>query len=131
MHISPFLRSILKLDAATCLAMAALLAPGASTLSPLLGIPSAILAGAGLSLVPIGLFMLWLGTRDRAPAIFAHLVIAGNLAWTCASFILVAALQSITAAGTTLVIAQALAVAVFALLEWRGLRQSVAGAGQR
>lgn len=36
------------------------------------------------ALIPLGLFILWLGTRREAAAGFVWLVIAGNVAWVLA-----------------------------------------------
>ncbi|MGI8932186.1 MAG: hypothetical protein ACR2FK_07400 [Sphingomicrobium sp.] len=123
MNYSTFLRTVLKLDCASCLATAALLAPGAGTLSGPLGIPAALLGAAGLALIPIGLFIGRLGVRREGPASLVGLVIAGNLGWVAASLAVTAALPSILPLGAAFVIGQALVVLVLAMLEWRGLRQ--------
>ena len=124
MMLSTFLRAILKLDAASCLGMAAITIPAAAILSGPLGIDPAALRGAGLSLVPIGLFILWLGTRREAPAAFAYLVILGNIGWAAVSLLASADLPGITSLGTLLVAGQGLAVLGLAILEWIGVRQS-------
>lgn len=126
MTYSNFLRNVLKLDCATCLGSAALLVPGAGALAGPLGIPAAILSMAGLALIPIGLFMGWLGLRGHGPAALVQLVIFGNVGWVAASLILVAALPSMLPLGAAFVIGQAVVVLVLAILEWRGLRQSSA-----
>lgn len=123
MQLSRFLRTVLKLDAASCLVMAAALVPGAELLEPDLGIPATLLASAGASLIPIGLFILWLGTREAAPPVLVYLVIAGNLAWTVASLASLA-LLSVTTLGLATLVGQALAVAAFAMLELRATRES-------
>jgi hypothetical protein len=124
MQLSNFLRTVLKLDAASCLGMAAVVLPAAGALQAPLGIDSAILQGAAASLIPIGLFILWLGTRREAPAGFVALVILGNLGWTAASLIAAAGIPGITALGQIAVTGQGLAVLALALAEWAGLRQS-------
>ena len=86
MQLSKFLRTVLKLDALSCLAMAALALPAAGMLREPLGIDPAVLTPAAASLIPIGLFIGWLGTRREAPAALVWLVIAGNLGWSAASF---------------------------------------------
>jgi len=123
MTYSKFLRAVLKLDAATCLAMAALLIPAGNPLAELLGIPLGILNAAGLALVPIGLFMAFLGFRGEGPSALVWMVILGNLGWVAASAVLIAGLAAITAPGAAFVAGQAIGVLVLALLEWRGLRQ--------
>ena len=124
MQLSNFLRTVLKLDAASCLAMAAVLIPAAPVLEVPLGMSRDVLAGAGASLVPIGVFILWLGTRREAPALLAWLVILGNFGWTAASLATALGLPGITALGSVLTAGQGLAVLGLALLEWRGIRES-------
>ena len=124
MQLSNFLRVVLKLDAATCLGMAALVLPTAAALQTPLGIDVALLRSAAASLIPIGLFMLWVGTRRDAPAGFVWLIILGNLAWTLGSLLAAADLPGITTLGQLLVIGQGLGVLALAIAEWAGLRQS-------
>ena len=126
MQFSSFLRTVLKLDAASCLAMAAALVPGAALLQDVLGLPAALLTGAGLALVPTGLLMLWLGTRERGSAALVQLVVAGNVGWSVASFAVLALVRDVTPLGAVVLAGQALAVILFAVLEWRGLQQSTA-----
>lgn len=123
MTYSTFLKTVLKLDCLSCVGMAALLVPGASALSALFGMPEELLRLAGLALIPIGLFIGWLGIRGQGPAALVGLVVIGNLGWVAASFAVAASLPAITAIGVAFVTAQALAVLSLALLEWRGLRQ--------
>lgn len=124
MQLSNFLRTVLKLDAATCLGMAALVLPTAAALQEPLGIDAALLRSAAASLIPIGLFMLWVGTRRDTSAAFVWLIIVGNVAWTAASVVAAADLPGMTSFGQTMVIAQGLGVLALALAEWAGLRQS-------
>lgn len=124
MIYSTFLRTILKLDAASCLAMGAILVPGAAALAEPLGMPSELLLAAGAMLIPLCLFISWLGTRHSGPAALVWLVILGNVGWTAASLLLAANLPGISAAGSAVTIAQGLVVLLLAMLEWRGLRGS-------
>jgi len=123
MCYSNFLRTVLKLDCLSCLAMAALLVPGAAMLSGPFGITEELLRLAGLALIPIGLFIGWLGFRGQGPAAFIKLVIFGNIGWVAASFVVVAAIPAITSLGAAFVTVQAVAVLTLATLEWLGLRQ--------
>ncbi len=125
MILSNFLRTVLKLDAASCLGMATMVLPTAAALETPLGVESAILTGAASSLVPIGLFMLWLGMRREAAPALVWLVILGNFGWAAASFAAAEALPGITALGQLLIAGQGLAVLGLALAEWAGLRASV------
>jgi hypothetical protein len=124
MQLSNFLRTVLKLDAASCLGMAAMVLPFAAGLQAPLGIDARILQGAAASLIPIGLFILWLGSRREAPAALVMLVIVGNLGWTTASLGVAASLAGITPIGQAAMTVQGLAVLALALAEWAGLRSS-------
>ena len=126
MQLSTFLRTILKLDAASCLGMAAIVLPFAQALSAPLGVDAAMLQGAAISLIPIGLFILWLGLRRKAPALLVYLVIVGNIGWAVGSLLAAANLPGITGLGSFLVAGQGLAVLGLAILEWFGARQSAA-----
>ena len=118
-----FLRRVLCVDAATCAATGALMAFDAAPLSPMLGLPAALLFWSGLSLFPIGAFILWVGTRRDIPRAGAWLAILGNAGWVAGSA-LVLALLSPTGLGTAFVIAQAVVVALLADLEYVGLRKA-------
>ena len=131
MILSNFLRTVLKLDAATCLGTAALVLPTAAALEAPLGVESAILTAAAASLVPIGLFMLWLGLRREAAPALVWLVILGNFGWTAASLAAAEALPGITGLGQAVVAGQGIAVLALALAEWAGLRASQAAGPQR
>lgn len=126
MKLSNFLRTVLKLDAASCLAMATIVIPLSGMLSESLGIEAAALTAAAAALIPIGLFVLWLGTRREAPAALVVLVIAGNIGWAVASFAAAESVPAITFLGQAAVAGQGLAVLVLAIAEWAGLKSSVA-----
>jgi hypothetical protein len=117
-----FLRRVLLVDAATCAATGALLSLDAGPLSPLLGLPAALLLYSGLSLFPIAAFMLWAATRRSPPFAGVWLVIAGNAAWVFGSLLLLFAFSP-SALGYAFVIAQAAVVALLAELEYTGLRR--------
>jgi len=131
MQLSNFLRTVLKLDAASCLGMVALVIPTAAALEAPFGVASGVLAASAASLIPIGLFILWLGMRREAPALLVWLVIAGNIGWTAASLAAAESMAGITALGQAAVAVQGLAVLVLALAEWAGLRQSLRAVPQQ
>jgi len=119
---SAYLRRVLYADTATCIATGALLTLDAAPLSPLLGLPAALLLYSGLSLFPIAAFMLWVATRRDIPRPGAWLVVIGNAAWVIGSVAVLAGLSP-TTLGYAFVIAQAVVVALLAELEYAGLRK--------
>lgn len=124
MRISPTLGNLLKLDAVSCLAMAGIVVPLAGGLAGPLGIDATFLRIAAGALVPLGLFILWLGTRTEAAAALVWLVIAGNVGWAAASMIEAAMLPGITPLGQLLVAGQGLAVLALAIAEYAALRSA-------
>lgn len=124
MEMTPFLKRVLLLDAASCLGMAALLLPGATALAPLLGLDRALLVGAGAALAPLGLLILWIATRRQLYVWLVALVIAGNLLWTVESFLLLTIAAGVTAIGIAFVSGQAAIVALLAALEFVGVRRA-------
>jgi hypothetical protein len=124
MQITNFLKRVLLLDAASCLGMGLMLVAGAGALAPLFGLDRTLVAGAGGVLIPIGLFILLVGTRRSAPAAFVYLIVAGNALWVLESLLTIRGADGITTLGTLFVAAQAAAVAVLALLEWIGVRRA-------
>ena len=122
---SPMLRFALIADAVASSASAALMLAGGSILEGLLGLPAALLREAGLILIPYVAFVGYLGTQARvsAPAVWA--VIGCNVAWVVGSaLLLVSGFVTPTALGYAFMIAQAAAVAIFAELQYVGLRRA-------
>ena len=130
MELSKFLRIVLKVDSATCLATAAIVLPAATALEPALGIDAVLLRSAAAPLIPIGLFILWLATCRQTSAALVWLVILGNLGWTFASLIAAIGLEAATPLGRTLVAGQAMAVLAITFAEWIGLRSSISRRAQ-
>jgi hypothetical protein len=129
MNSPAFLRRVLALDSASCLAIGLLLALGAGPLSALFGLGEKLLFGAGLLLLPLAAFIAWLASRPVPPSPLVWLVIVGNLAWTAESFLLISTESArITALGTAFVAAQAVAVLGVTLLEYVGVRRVRAAA---
>ena len=119
---SAFLRRVLYVDAATCVATGALMTLDAAPLSTLLALPADLLFWSGLSLFPIAAFMLWVATRRDIPRPGVWLVICGNAGWVAGSALVL--LANVPAAlGYAFVIAQAVVVALLAELEYTGLRR--------
>jgi hypothetical protein len=121
---STFLRRVLLLDAVATAATGLMLTFGASLTKDLLGLPQSLMQYAGLSLLPFAALVGFLATRETIsrPAVWA--VIAYNALWSIDSIaLLVTGWVAPTALGTAFVVAQALVVALFAELEYVGLRR--------
>jgi hypothetical protein len=124
-----FLRRVLALDALSCAAMGLVMAPFAAALSPPLGLPEGLVAGAGLMLLPLAGFIGWLASRDVPPRALVLVVILGNVGWSVESAILLARQAGgVTTLGAAFVAGQAAAVLGFAALEYIGLRRLQAAA---
>lgn len=119
------LRLALRLDAAGsgALGLAALVA--ATPLAGLLGPTAGALRGTGAFLVAYALALVLLAARPVVPRPGAWTVVGLNAAWVLGSVgALVAGRDTFTVLGVALVLAQAVAVAVFAELQWLGLRRA-------
>ena len=126
---TPFLRLVLLGDAAASGATGLLLAAAAGPLAPLLGLSAPLLRDAGLVLLPYAAFVAWAGTRDRPPRWAVRAAVVINLLWAADSALLLAAGPvSLAALGTAFVLAQALVVLGFAVMQWSALGRAEAGA---
>lgn len=124
-----FLRNVLLIDAATCMATGLLMSLAARSLADLTQLPPDLLRSAGLSLIPIAAFIAFIGTRRALSPAGVWLVILGNVGWVAASFwVLFGGMTSPNTLGYAFVVFQALAVAVLAELEFTGVRKLGAAA---
>lgn len=122
--VSPFLRNVLLLDALASGATAIILLGGAHMLSPLLDIPQNLLFWAGVVLVPFVLMVLAVSQRQSVSRTMLLEIIAINALWVVASFgLLVSGVVAPNLLGIAFVGAQAIAVALFAELQYVGLRR--------
>src|SRR5947209_8209993 len=117
-HPSLLLRRAFLADALFSGTSAVVLTLGAGALAPLVNLPDALLRETGLFLILYAALVGWLGTRQTMPKMWAAIVVAGNVAWTLASFVLLlSALVSPNLLGEILIAAQAIATGVFAELQ--------------
>jgi hypothetical protein len=131
-HPSLFLRRAIQADAAVSGAMAVLLVAGAGLLAPLLNLPEAFLRNTGLVLVVYAALVGFLGTRATMAKAAVWAVIAVNALWTLDSLALLASgWVSPNLLGQAFVVMQAVAVGVFAELQYVGLRRSAGAAPAR
>jgi hypothetical protein len=120
------LRPVLLFDAATCLAMGALLVAAAGPITSLTDLPMPLLREAGIFLFPFALFVLWAAHQNGGWPV--QWVAGLNLAWVAASFIAIAWVQPNRLA-IALVSVQALAVGGIAGLQYYALRSREADTG--
>lgn len=122
---SPLLRKVLTVDAIVTGLAGLVMAFAAIPLSTRYGLPVGLLRWAGLICMPFAIFDAWLATRSRVhrPAVF--FVVACNTLWALDSIVLLlSGWIEPTMLGTVFVVAQAVSTAVFAELEFVGLRRS-------
>lgn len=125
MHLTPFLRRVLMLDAAATGLTGLLMTFFAGTLTGLLALPNALLFYAGLILLPYALLVAWLAQRDSLPRWAIWVVIVTNVLWAIDSVLLVmSGWVEPNALGYAFIAVQALVVAGFAELQYVGLRRS-------
>jgi len=124
---SLLLRRAIQIDAAVSGAMALLLTFAAAMLAPLLHLPEALLLESGLFLIAYAALVGWLGTRATMPKLLVLVIIVGNALWTLGSIgLLFSGAVTPNLLGQIFVAAQAIAVGVFAELQYIGLRRSAA-----
>ena len=121
---NPLLRRALLVDAIASGSMGLAFSLASRPLSDLLGFPAPAVFGGGLFLVAFAGFLIWLARRPQVPRPLVAAIVAGNLLWVVGSLALLpAGLVELTGLGVAVVLGQAAAVAVFAAVEYGGLRE--------
>ena len=125
-----FLQTVLRIDAATCVATGLLMSVASGPISVFTQIPTGMLMSAGLSLLPIASFIAFVASRAPIWQLGVWLVIVGNIGWVLASlWLLTGGSTKFNAFGSAFLLIQAAAVAVLACFECIGLdRQPSASA---
>ena len=119
------LRIALRLDAAASGALGLLGLAAATPLAGLLGPTTGELRATGAFLVGYALALVLIAARPAISRAAAWTVVVGNTLWVLGSIgAVVAGWDTFTALGVAVVLAQAAAVAVFADLQWLGLRRA-------
>ncbi|HEU4328144.1 MAG TPA: hypothetical protein VFS21_33720 [Roseiflexaceae bacterium] len=119
------LRRALLIDAGVTAVTALAMAGGAPLLSGLLALPEPLLRYAGLSLVPFVALVAFVATRPQLSHTGVWAVIGLNALWVVASVaLLLGGMVAPNALGYGFVLFQAAVVAVFAELQFLGLRRS-------
>ena len=123
---TPFLRRVLKADALLCLAAAVLHLGFAARLDSLLGLPAPLLVGPGVFLLAYVALLVAMATSRAVWSWLFPLIVGGNVGWGLCCIGLSAA-GGVTALGHAYLWLNAMAVFVFAALQWRGWRATPAG----
>ena len=116
------LRYKLLADAAVCVVVGVLLVLGAGALAPLVRLPRPLLFWVGVILLPVAAANAWLGSRLRAPRRPLLAMVLWNALWAIDS-VLAVLFDWVppSVIGTTIVLAQALAVALLAYAEYHDI----------
>jgi hypothetical protein len=123
--VTSYLRNVLHLDAVVSGAAGLLMLAGAGILGPLLELPVGLLRWAGVALIPFVVLLVLVARRETTSRLLLFDIIAINALWVAGSFaILLSGAVSPNLLGTAFVVAQALAVALFAALQFSALRRA-------
>ena len=123
--MTPFLKTTLRLDAAVSAAAALLMATGARRLGPFLDLPVPLMFWAGVLLFFFVALLTVVARRDSASRIVLFDIVLLNAGWVLVSFaILIGGGVEPNMFGVTFVVAQALTVALFAVLQVSALRHA-------
>ena len=127
---SPLLHRSMIADATISGATGLMLMAGAGMLTTLLGMPESLMRYAGLILLPFAAMVFYWSNPARLSRPRVWTIIALNIAWVVASVLLLAAgWTEPTALGVAFVLFQAVVVAVFAELQYAGLKSLNATGG--
>ena len=132
--VSSFLRTVLLADGAIGLASGLVMVLGGAWLAGLLGLPTWLLAPAGLSLFVYAAAVFWMARQASVPRLAVWVLIAINVAWAVACMAIAAGPWfEPTTLGQAFLAAHVITVLVIAELQYMGLRRgdSAARAGQR
>lgn len=120
-----FLRRVLLADAVASAATGLLMVFCAGLLEQYLSLPRSLLLYAGLGLLPFAALVVYLATRDSLSRAGVWAVIICNVIWVAESIMLLfSGWIEPNRLGQAFIIAQALVVAVFAEVEYFGLRRT-------
>lgn len=121
--VTPFLRNALLLDAAGSAAVGIALVAAPSRLADLFALPQTLLLVVGILIFGWVALLIAAARRPMLPATLAWTFVLGNAVYVASSFgILLLGLVQPNMLGILFVAAQALAVALFTLLQGRAIR---------
>ncbi len=119
-----FLRQVLAADAVTGAAAGLVMVAGADVLAPLLQLNRDILFYAGIAMAPFVVMLTWLAMQPQPPRTGVMTIVVLNALWVIGSIaLIVTGIEQPNLLGYGFVIAQAVAVGVFAELEYIALKR--------
>jgi hypothetical protein len=122
---TPLLRWALELDGVANVLTGLAYVLAAGWISDRLGLSTTLLYSAGAFMIVGGAVILAVSTRRSVPVLWVGAIIVLNAVWAVDSVVVAAAgWFDPTTAGTTWILLQAGVVAVFAAVEWAGLRRA-------
>ena len=125
LNASPLLRRALLADGLVGLATGSLLILLNSWYANLLALPADLLFAAGLTLLPLGLLLVWLGSQETISRRLVWVVIAINALWAIDSLVLLfSGWISPNVIGQVFIVTQAALVLLFLELELLGMKRS-------
>lgn len=128
-RISPYLRKVLALDAATSGVAGIAMIAGSGLIAGLTDLPSALLFWAGVVLVPWTAALAFFASREAMPRLALVDIAAVNALWVAASVALLATgWVAPNVLGVLFVLAQAGAVMLFTVLQVQALRPAAQAA---
>jgi hypothetical protein len=77
----------------------------------------------GIGVIAFGVLCAWVASRDTLPQAWARVIFAADIAWVAGSMLVLALPATWTMAGFVGIVAVALIVADFVILEYLGLRR--------
>lgn len=123
------LKTILIADAITCAGVLALGVFAVDPVAVLLGLPVGVVSAGAWICLAAALPMFAAAAQTVPNPALVKLIAIGNLGWVAASLAVAAAFVSqMTGIGLAVVVAQALGVLAFAILEWKGAAPRLATA---
>jgi hypothetical protein len=125
LNLNTFLKKVLLIDLLASGATTLMLLAAAGWLADPLGLQASFLRGTGFVLVPWVAFLAWIIWQQRVPNFVIWLVIATNTVWVIDSIALMfTGWVSPSALGVAFIITQAVAVGIFAELQFIAMRRS-------
>lgn len=125
LNASLLLRRALLADGVVGLVAGSLLVLATGWLADLLALPRELLLGAGWALLPLGVFLIWLGSGEQINRLLVWAVLAVNALWVVDSLMLLfSGWIAPNLLGQAFIIGQAVTVLLFLELELMGLKRS-------